>query len=90
VQYIWPTNALDSLSETVTPQWLIAVCRLLTVPLAEAGVGAEAGGRACRRADADGAEAVILTSASVTRMAASASAQLRAVCATCRSSAPLR
>lgn len=71
-------DALGSLSETVTPQGLVAVCRLLTVPLAEAlwssprlvGVLVEVrdpgnAGTVIRCADAAGAGAVILAGHSV-------------------------
>jgi RNA methyltransferase, TrmH family len=71
-------EALASLSETVTPQGLVAVCRLLTVPLAEAlrpaprlvAVLVEVrdpgnAGTVIRCADAAGAGAVILAGDSV-------------------------
>lgn len=70
--------ALAALSETVTPQGLVAVCRSLTVGLAEALAGeprlvavlAEArdpgnAGTVIRCADAAGADAVVLTHGSV-------------------------
>jgi TrmH family RNA methyltransferase len=70
--------ALASLSETVTPQGLVAVCRLLTVPLTEA-LGSAPGlvavlvevrdpgnaGTVIRCADAAGADAVIIAGESV-------------------------
>jgi TrmH family RNA methyltransferase len=70
--------SLASLSETVTPQGMVAVCRSLTVPL-DAAVGrsprlvavlAEArdpgnAGTVIRCADASGADAVVLTHGSV-------------------------
>jgi RNA methyltransferase, TrmH family len=72
------TDALGSLSETVTPQGLVAVCRLLTVPLAEAlaspprlvAVLVEVrdpgnAGTVIRCADAAGADAVIFAGDSV-------------------------
>jgi RNA methyltransferase, TrmH family len=71
-------DALASLSETVTPQGVVAVCRLLTVPLAAAlrptprlvAVLVEVrdpgnAGTVIRCADAAGAEAVIFTGDSV-------------------------
>jgi len=70
--------AVASLSETVTPQGLVAVCRLLTVPLAEALESRPAlvavlvevrdpgnAGTVIRCADAAGADAVILAGDSV-------------------------
>jgi len=70
--------ALASLSETVTPQGLVAVCRLLTVPLTEAlGSAPELvavlvevrdpgnAGTVIRCADAAGADAVIIAGDSV-------------------------
>lgn len=71
-------NAVASLSETVTPQGLVAVCRSLTVSLPDAlrgaprlvAVLAEArdpgnAGTVIRCADAAGADAVVLTHGSV-------------------------
>lgn len=71
-------QALAVLSETVTPQGLVAVCRLLTVPLDTAlgdtprlvAILAEAqdpgnAGTVIRCADAAGADAVVLTHGSV-------------------------
>ncbi len=71
-------DSLAGLSETVTPQGLVAVCRLLTVPLAE-GLGPTPrlvavlvdardpgnAGTVIRCADATGADTVILTGDSV-------------------------
>ena len=70
--------ALAALSETITPQGLVAVCRLLSVPLETALAGrprlvailAEArdpgnAGTVIRCADAAGADAVVLTRGSV-------------------------
>jgi TrmH family RNA methyltransferase len=70
--------ALESLSETVTPQGLVAVCRLLTVPLTEALGSAPRlvavlvdvrdpgnAGTVIRCADAAGADAVVLGGDSV-------------------------
>lgn len=77
---VWPADdaALSALSETVTPQGLVAVCRTVTVALDDALSGrpalvallAEArdpgnAGTVIRCADAAGADAVVLTHGSV-------------------------
>lgn len=71
-------EVLAALADTVTPQGLVAVCRLVTVPLARALQGAPRlvavlasvrdpgnAGTVIRAADAAGADAVVLTEASV-------------------------
>jgi len=71
-------EVLAAMAETVTPQGLLAVCRLVDVPLAAALAGSPRlvavlarvrdpgnAGTVLRAADAAGAEAVVLTDASV-------------------------